>query len=220
MFSFFKGIWQKNWKGKATLIGGTLVLITAITGVIYGVATQAGDVGFMVLDGHVLKWKTLPVLCSYDDSFPDEHMAHYDKARTEINQRARRVLISMCIPWQIDDKMPDHIGGSVTLHVQETNKDATFESPFTAHAGGVTKHKYDKRTGEILSALVLIDPKLTNKQTEATWLHELCHVLGLDHDRTRDSIMFPTLQDRPTKLSDKDVKALVDAYGSQKDSAQ
>ena len=43
-------------------------------------------------------------------------------------------------------------------------------------------------------------------------LHELGHVLGLDHDESLESIMWHAVQDRPGTLTDRDIERLNEAY--------
>jgi hypothetical protein len=78
---------------------------------------------------------------------------------------------------------------------------------------GNTKHQYDKRTGEILTAFVSLAPNLSSTLAERIISHEIGHVMGLDHDEHVSSIMYPIVQDRPQDFTDKDIGLLRRKYG-------
>ena len=86
-----------------------------------------------------------------------------------------------------------------------------METPWDVHPGGTTLLvKKREAPDTIYGTMVWIDLKWGKEY--AVWLHELGHVLGLGHDRLRDSVMWPTIQGRPGSLSNKDVKCLQKAY--------
>lgn len=57
-----------------------------------------------------------------------------------------------------------------------------------------------------------LDERLNDDEMRNLVLHELGHALGLDHDETPDSIMWPNLQERPGTLTSRDVERLRATY--------
>jgi hypothetical protein len=78
---------------------------------------------------------------------------------------------------------------------------------------GTCEHRYDKATGELLSAKVTLPVIEGNDKRVKVVYHEAGHALGLDHDEQRQSIMYPTLQDRPQELTTSDRDLLRRLYG-------
>ncbi len=222
MLNFFKGIWQKNWKGKATLIFGALVLIGALAGVTYAVVTGEGDEGFLKTEaGKPYQWEIsqLPLQCMYDDSVISDHLDTYNVARKVINDAVGQILIGPCLWWQIfSNSFPvKPVEGTFLLRIGKppvSERDGvTVEDPFKAHPGGVTKpFLRPDGSGHIFGMMVWIDPTFEKGLNNRVWIHELGHVLGLDHDRLQGSIMYSKVITRPGKLSSRDIKMLKAAY--------
>jgi len=221
MLNFFKSIWQKNWAGKATLIGAALVLIGAVVGVVYGVATHAGDESFLKTDkGASYHWDRadLPLQCMHDDSVTEAHVGAYNDARQAINAAVGKTLIGPCQAWLLTDKpFPTKpVQGTILLHVgqpEDTQDGVTVQDPFKGHPGGSTMHYLTPDgSGRIFGTVVWVDPRFERGLNARVWIHELGHVLGLAHDRLQSSIMFSTVSARPGKLSSSDIDSLKGAY--------
>lgn len=219
MFAFFKAVWEKNWKGKATLIAGALILIGAVVGVTYGVVTRAGDEGLMKTETGVLHWEKsgFPIQCICAESVSGEHAALLDKARRELNTKVGVQLFSPCMPWMVPDKdfpatpLPGHVLVQIGTSPEQEKDGTTMETPWDPHPGGTTLLVRKKENTDVIyGSMVWVDPVWAKEY--AVWLHELGHVLGLGHDRVKDSVMWPTIQERPGSLSNKDVKCLQTAY--------
>jgi hypothetical protein len=205
VIDFIVGIWRKNWAGKATLLAGAAVLLGAIVGVSYAIAVRPGDLKFMERDGHELRWDRgdLPVGCAYLPELPERYAAAWGAARATIRGAAGGELLAPCVLWRLGEPPQRAPDGSVLLRLRDEEG--------TAH-GAETRHRYDTRTGRILSAEVRFDRGLPEDLVDLVALHEAGHVLGLDHDRESSSVMFPIAAGRPKTLSDRDAKALADAY--------
>jgi hypothetical protein len=215
MLDFFKSIWQKDWKGKAMLVAGALVLLSSVSMLIYAVAVREGDDGFMEAESGKLWWaeENLPLSCTHNN-IPHAHLAYYNAASEDINKAAGRRMFMPCVAWSIESPMPQYIDGTVVLRVlpySDWGGDVVVESPYDAHPGGRTSLKVSD-AGEILSAGVLIDSGVESNLLGHVWMHELGHVVGLGHDRRKDSVMFMDLSGRSSKLSPTDIKHLKEAY--------
>jgi hypothetical protein len=77
---------------------------------------------------------------------------------------------------------------------------------------GATRHSIEKPTGRVIAAQV----ELVNTGSPAgnflVALHEFGHVLGLDHDQDRNSVMFPIAHSYTQKLTKNDVEYLKRVY--------
>lgn len=205
MIDFIAAVWRKNWAGKATLIAGALIFVGAIVGVSYAIAVRLGDLKFMKVDGVELRWdrSDVPVGCVYLPELPERYRSAYATARRTLADAAGGALLGPCVAWELEAPPKRAPDGSVLLRLRDEEG--------TAH-GAETRHRFDKRTGRILSAEVAFDRGLPEELVDRVALHEAGHVLGLDHDRESSSVMFPTAAGRPKALSGRDADALRDAY--------
>jgi len=209
-------------QNKVTFVIGGLIVILAIGGVIYGIATKAGDEGFhAAADGTVLKWdrSALPLTC-FHDTFPnEEHQAALKEAIGKISKAGISAFMP-CQPWMVSDPFPTkHVKNTVLIKVgapPEPEREVVVTSPFEPKHGASTFLAHVKGKG-IYGAIVYIMPDLDKKLYGRVYLHELLHALGLTHDRVRDSIMYPTAAERATDLSSKDTKLLLKTYGERND---
>lgn len=203
MINFFKSMWSKNWEGKVTLISGAAILLIIVPSLIWAIIVRPGDLSFLEREGHQLQWKRgTNISCFYHQAVPQDYVAATLKAIFSIEAKTGLDLFGPCIAWQLPTVPKYAPDDSFMLMLRDEEG--------TAH-GAQTEHRYDKRTGRIISAWVRYDSGLDNLIYKVA-LHELGHVLGLDHDRERSSIMYPTGIDRPNALSPRDVKSLQKAY--------
>jgi hypothetical protein len=225
VFSFLKAVWQKNWKGKATLIFGAVIFLTAAITIPYAVITRQGDEGFLKApNGKELKWPAdaFPLTCTFADSVKESHLVLYNKVRAEVNSKVGKELLGPCVPWLLRKDLPQYLSGGLVLRVEKVPEDRAralaggtvveVETPWTSHPGGRAPPLSRRSEPHVIVAVpVWIDP--AHAANYSVWLHEVGgHALGLKHDRLRDSIMWPTIQERPGKLSSTDVRGLKEAY--------
>ena len=212
-------MWQFLKRSPVTSVIVAAVVLLGIVGVLYAVITKAGDDGFKRIDGKVLRWdkRDLPLVCFYKSNVPDAIVEAYSIAASTINDAVGESLLRACSPWLLESKAMPLMPGPGIVYLENVIEGLpvdgmTVEAENDPETGGRTVMVYDKRTGIMRSAIVQIGHNLHGKDA-AVFLHELGHVLGLGHDRLKDSIMYENLSGRPGGLTQKDAKLLKKAYG-------
>lgn len=203
---------KKHWV--MSLIGFVILLVAIVT-VTWAVLTREGDVSFMKgKKGKDLVWGSSPV-CIYDpDEVHVDHLAVMDAVRQDINLKVGKMILPPCDPWMLKDPFPkQQLRGNIIIHVtsklEEEKDGVTVSDPFTPKTGGVT-YLYEDDDGKLMAVVMKIHTDMA--KDKKVWLHEFGHALGLAHDRRKDSIMYPQLQDRGNDLSSTDLKNLRKAY--------
>jgi hypothetical protein len=193
-------------------IGG-LILLGAIVGVIVGIVTKGGwkDRGFMRTDDgkHPLCWlkSSLPIACLVHPDAPLAWRATYHAAALRLNAAVGTMLFDPVaqeppLNYSLSGPVP---AGFILLCTSEPAGELQVDH-------GHTSLRWGRSDGRIFSCVVTVPTE--TPQRAAVMLHELGHVLGLDHDELTSSIMFPTLGSRqdPGELSDEDILRLKKAY--------
>jgi len=185
---------------------GAAIAILSVGGVIYALIVRPGDLTFLERDGHELKWtrSDLPISCFHAADLPGKYLEAYESVRQEVKREVGD-LLGPCVPWALQEALRWAPDGSVYLKLRDAEEDVESH-------GAVTQHRFDKRDGRILSATVSFDRELEGETLRRAALHEFGHVFGLDHDRERSSIMYPTLDGGGTAFSSRDVDALRKTY--------
>jgi len=185
-----------------------LISLVAIAGVIYGVITKGRwkDYGLMVRNGYKLHINPaeLPILVFMHSNVPNWIAVLFNQVREELNNKVGFVMMGkadVILVQGLDlDKLPKgHLG--VVMGEDEKH--------------GQTYHRYDKRTGEILSTKITLPPlePLGNRDLlMKVIMHEVGHVFGLAHDERRDSIMHPSIQHRAQAFTEGDINLLRETY--------
>lgn len=129
-------------------------------------------------------WWDWPIRCTYTPSLTAEQLASFEIARTVLNSSVGKDLIAACVPDQ---------GGS--------RRGVLLDSDLLpgAVAGQTSFDSIDRHSGRIRYATVTLEVLLQSFAPEpvglmmAVWLHELGHLIGLDHDDQKGSIMNPSV---------------------------
>lgn len=207
-------MWNLIKTHPVTSIIGGVILLGAIVGVIYALATHkkrvlAADRGLMVRDGHELRWKLadIPLAVWFDPALPQPLRDAWEAAAGIFERAVGQALFMRAVEAPAALKLDKLPPGNVAVVSSDPKGSMVSDH-------GRTAHRYDKRTGYIISALVTL-PWVTNGGLQRhVAVHEQGHVLGLEHDDTTESIMFPTLALRrtPGTLSDRDTARLRALY--------
>lgn len=158
----------------------------SLWGKILGYLTMGLDNGFMLRDGHELHWPRLQKVDVYVEA-PARVMALVDSAVGIYNDAIGAPIFVR--PVAAAPAMISAFGERVTRGILKSIALIRIGAVDDHH--GHTDFRYDKRNGEILNALVTLPFLLEENAAHRVIVHELGHVLGLDHDRDPRSIMFP-----------------------------
>jgi hypothetical protein len=190
------------------------------------------DSGFLVRDGVELKWSRghLPIAVLLDESAADYlpefeaaaaafHAAVFDRSYFSIGpfmHPSTAVLPALSNAFH-DEKARASLRSTVLV---------VGDGPLDMRHLGSTDLRYDERNGQILNAIVLLPPRAQaiealglgdpvhgQQLAYQAALHELGHVLGLDHDDEASSIMWHQVRTDSTILLSGDVARLRAAYG-------
>lgn len=206
--------WMKSHPWTFVIAG--VIALLAVGCVIYALATHKRrmaerDRGLMVRDGHELRWalRDLPLAVWFDPDLPMSLRVSWELAAAVFERAVGRALFirGVTAPAALAlERLPK---GNVAVRAAEASGPLEPDH-------GTTDIRHDKRNGEILSALVTLPWPLDANLQKHVCIHEIGHVLGLDHDDgRRDSIMYPKLSVRvePGKLTERDAELLTGLYG-------
>jgi len=217
-----RALWDNNRRVWVTLI----CIISCFLGVIFIDPHSWNSVvtsGLLrIQDNKDLHWDRsyIPVNCTYDDSVGVGHLKLYYQARNEFNNRTGIQLLNKCTSWVNPADLPEFLFARLLLRVEDIpkqredriNKKIIIETNIPwIHSGGWTLlfSRVEEPT-VIVTASMWMHPAYASSYT--AWLHELGHVLGMQHSDVRDSIMWPKIEERAGKLSDTDLKWLKKTY--------
>lgn len=205
-------VWMKShpW---TFIIAGVIALL-AVGGVVYALAThkrrmRERDRGLMIRDGFELRWTLadIPLAVWFHPELPGVLRDAWEAAAVVFERAVGRAVFMRAVEAPDGLELARLPPGNVGVIAGEPKG-----AMQTDH--GRTEHRYDKRDGYIISALVTLPWSANGALQRHIAIHEAGHVLGLDHDDRTDSIMFPTLSARqePGKLSELDAERLRKLY--------
>lgn len=208
-------MWQFIKSAPYTFAVAAAILVLAIAGVVWGVLTKGRwkDRGLLKRQGIgdrlvSLRWPpgAFPLTIWTPEETPEKVRNAFGKAAKILGDAAGRLLF---MPLQ--DMPTGYSAGRPFRGHAELSAHPSAGEMQRDH--GVTDIDYDRRDGYIISCCVSVPAPVADEDYYPIMLHELGHVLGLDHDEQRESIMFPSLQGRPQALTEGDRKLLRKLYG-------
>lgn len=147
--------------------------------------------------GQVIRWPhyALPLTVLVVEQVPEHYLASLTAVSRFINQRCRMALFKL--PARVDAALAQLKAGTVAVSLG---------------AVAATHHQVD-RNGFISAALLTLPPgePATSDQLYPIILHELLHVLGLEHNGSAPN---PALVPATRMLTDMDTRLLLELYGT------
>lgn len=177
----------------------------------------SNDRGFMVRDGHELRWGLPRLPLEVAIAGAAEHWRRDVEIVLEYfnDVTGRRLFLRADIALDgglarafANEPQRRLLRGLVLVDV--TPEGDTFNRCPTS--AGHCDLRHDKGSGELLNAIVRVSQIRPESTARRITMHEFGHVLGLDHDRHPNSVMWPVALERPPLLWRRDVRRLRDAY--------
>lgn len=184
--------------------------VALLAGIVFAMVrgTAPYDKGFMTTaKGLPIQWnaKGRRLMVYVSPSLKPEYRIHLVNAMDAIEAVVKRKLFlgpDECMP-ALEDKLQNE---DERKFMQDLIYVCDDEGTEPEH--GRTELSWDERTGYIRCAYVRLPEAHSEKYGAGIVLHEMCHALGLAHDQLPESIMWPTMQERPGTITARDAGVL------------
>jgi len=194
-------------RAKMYLILFSVLLLVIVGSVIYGLVTQY-DRGFLIDGGRAYYYDKLdfPLQFAYTKDVPLNYLSMFVTVIDQLNDRLGFKLIkNTMIVW---DKNLDGIDSTINVLIEMKEL-----SELSTNCGGTTIiHSNTKNDGKILSVHIKMRSGLTGNNLETAIRHEIGHVLCLDHDDKKSSVMYEYTEGRLKYFTSKDIERLRKRY--------
>jgi len=208
-----------------------IILSVAASSIICAVARGEGDNGFMRVDSKPVVWKgtDLPISCFYSDVL-HSHFHYMNDAIQRINSSTNKIVFLSCYPWSMKTEYSNSrkkvVKGIVLVTSSVEDVEGEESVVVTTNKSVPIFSSVYHKNGNIYGVRVSADPdykpwkeSVRVKIMTNLYLRAFLNALGLDNDRVKKSIMYPT-GDAGTillqKITDRDMKLLKSVYSGPK----
>jgi hypothetical protein len=208
--------WTSSVSNKIVFIFSVLIFITAIVGVIYGIYLEykppSNDDYLKDSNGKLLYWdlERLPLNIQFSNKIDIRILKLLKECINDINTKTNIQILNPKI-LIFEDADTERVDIFFDKFTEELSEELTKK--FGSKVNGGSRPFSHNKTGEIGFTTVVIKEDMNDFNTKLTLYHELGHVLCLDHDRRKSSIMYYASTDRRVlEFSKKDIKKLNNIY--------
>jgi hypothetical protein len=187
---------------------GVAIFVAAVVGVIWGIVAKGRwtDRGWMLTkDGKPIRWRPGVLLTVwYRKDLAAVYVDELFAATRYFNDAIGRTVFDSVAkaPEAFRfDQLPPAGSSLVSVFDDDGAEPNHGQTTFTNTPEG----EMERARVQLPEAQIHLARKLIR--------HEFGHVLGLDHDEQRGSIMYPSIQGRPQALGTGDIKRLREYYG-------
>ena len=189
-------------------------------------STNSNDKGFMVRDGHPLKWDrtsfSLSIFLTHDaaDYLPEFEAACEGWNSVMLSRRLfarpNTNLIEALFTAFVTPAKRVFLKDFILVRI-DPDAGRAWSEYGDRHIGS-TDLQYDTRTGQLFNGIVTMQPRkraidrLGQQGVYQAVLHECGHLLGLDHDVISESVMFASVAKDATKVTGNDVVLIRNSY--------
>jgi hypothetical protein len=208
--------WTSSLLNKIVFIFGTLTFIAAVIGIVYAIYLERrppSDDDYMKDDnGKLLYWdlERLPLNIQFSNKVDSRILKLLKECVNEINSKTNKQLLNPEI-LIYEEAGTERVDIFFDEFTEELSEALTKKCGSEVHGGSRPLSHF--KTGEIGYMTVVIKEDMDDSETKLTLYHELGHVLCLDHDRRKSSMMYyNSTSRRALGFSKKDIEKLNNIY--------